>query len=82
MNWKNKDNAKNKQDAMTVLADLLSNSETLEGSLDSELLDAEEFAEKWNIPFSKALYKKMTKEIEDKRWDSDHTYYQTSSAYC
>jgi hypothetical protein len=82
MNWNNKDNAKNKQDAMSALADLLSKTETLENRPDDTLTEAEEFAEKWNVPFSKSLYQAMLDKIEDKRWDDDHVYFQSSSAYC
>ena len=83
MNWDSRDDSKNKQDALAALADLLSSADTIQCDSEAVLVEAEEFAKKWNVPFSKELYDSMISKIDDKRWDDDsHPYFQSSNSNC
>jgi hypothetical protein len=77
MNWSNRENTKNKQQAIEALADLLSGEDAIYGNADLD--EVEEFANKWNVPFSKQLFTKMLDHIESKRYDYDHPYWSSSN---
>lgn len=85
MTWKDRHESKNKQDAMEALADLLSEGSTIEGNYSQSTLDdlaeAENFASQWQIPFSMGLYIKTNSQIENKRSNDDHPYWQSSNCY-
>lgn len=72
--WERKYNVSSKEEAMQYLASYLS-SKT--GITEEMVKEAEEFAAKWEIPFSGELHN-----LYVKNWTDCHPAWNSSSAYC
>lgn len=72
--WERKDNVSSKEEALQYLASYLS-SKT--GITEDMVKEAEEFAAKWEIPFSGELHN-----LYVKNWTDCHPAWNSSSAYC
>lgn len=69
--WSNKDNAENVQQAIEAIADFLSSSIGIRSAQKDDLDEVESFAKKWNVSFDRNLISKMVSFQSDKRWGGD-----------
>lgn len=79
LSWKNRADAKDKQEAVSALADFVSSSHGItllmrkgnDPLARNSLLEVKAYAEKWEVPFSLQMLRETMSMMSNKRWNGE-----------